>query len=946
LGSPLPRDRFEQVHDIRKELVLHQGFIEFLLHSIPADRERVSESRYWLRRLKDPQLREEFLREWLGNHKDELRLRAAALGAEFPPERRVSMLYKLAMGDTADRVRERALTVLMDIEGAESLRERLELDSIHGELRIRKPALQALHVFQDERNREFILKQALNPDHSESLRAVAVDTLAALDLPAAVDDLRDMTMQNQDPRVRQRATQALLNLQSKEAYEQLFTGIRNTPSIVVDDSPRPGLVGMLGVVLKIALVGVLLIANTVINGLLLLAGGRYVLGVAIIVAEGFGIWMMEESESLEVIGGIVFALTLALGYILPLGTLLKARSTFKLRSYSFRGILCVILFFVNVLVFFLVHGLAHLLLGRVGRALALFAAEVAALGAFAMVNYLDPIFYIPGASDLTDAVTNAYLIAGATLFFSSFALDWGVVAVRHVIFFRRVEGKRRRNALLRAVLATPLAAETVTDWAQGPESTNQRWARSVLLEHAEQVPHEELVNLLENDNPETQKFAIKSLARSKNEELVKELADRWKLARPELSHAIRKIMSIKPTEASVNAFREWTRAQGLQEKIRYRMIRARFRIAYWPKSLMVVASLGLPLLMLVTYHAILSYQTEASPLVTFIVRNEDAGIELRVTVANFVADKYPEADMTPVRLIDDFTSGFAALFGWESDSDRSDAQDKDDQPRSAFHELLNIQDTTESCYVRIGLVQSLGIAVSRLEERYADTREIEAPSQRWTPGEKQKMFEKPLKVIETQLRTEGCRPDERENPHLFDGVTSVEDQVTKKALLALNTTVKEVPEAFSDNSSHVRSLTDALQTKLDKWGALTALAGIYVLSDKTVIEWDKIIESDQQDDFVDELETARQRLMQDKNRGADLDIDRIQTRAVTGFNTLAASLLEHAQVIKDEDSERKALLKAQANEFLDHAKSVSGTLVDGEAQSTVRTRKARRRSLR
>jgi hypothetical protein len=703
---------------------------------------------------------------------------------------------------------------------------------------------------------------------------------------------------------------------------------------------------MLGVVLKIALVGVLLIANTVINGLLLLAGGRYVLGVAIIVAEGFGIWMMEESESLEVIGGIVFALTLALGYILPLGTLLKARSTFKLRSYSFRGILCVILFFVNVLVFFLVHGLAHLLLGRVGRALALFAAEVAALGAFAMVNYLDPIFYIPGASDLTDAVTNAYLIAGATLFFSSFALDWGVVAVRHVIFFRRVEGKRRRNALLRAVLATPLAAETVTDWAQGPESTNQRWARSVLLEHAEQVPHEELVNLLENDNPETQKFAIKSLARSKNEELVKELADRWKLARPELSHAIRKIMSIKPTEASVNAFREWTRAQGLQEKIRYRMIRARFRIAYWPKSLMVVASLGLPLLMLVTYHAILSYQTEASPLVTFIVRNEDAGIELRVTVANFVADKYPEADMTPVRLIDDFTSGFAALFGWESDSDRSDAQDKDDQPRSAFHELLNIQDTTESCYVRIGLVQSLGIAVSRLEERDADTREIEAPSQRWTPGEKQKMFEKPLKVIETQLRTEGCRPDERENPHLFDGVTSVEDQVTKKALLALNTTVKEVPEAFSDNSSHVRSLTDALQTKLDKWGALTALAGIYVLSDKTVIEWDKIIESDQQDDFVDELETARQRLMQDKNRGADLDIDRIQTRAVTGFNTLAASLLEHAQVIKDEDSERKALLKAQANEFLDHAKSVSGTLVDGEAQSTVRTRKARRRSLR
>lgn len=933
LGSPLPRERFEQVHSLRKELLLHQGFIEFLLHSIPADRERISESRYWLKRLRDREMRWEFLQEWLSSGKDELRLRAAGLGAEFPSER-VPLLNNLAMEDSSEAVRSRALTMLMDIEGPEPLRERLEQEVQSGDRRVRKPALQALRLFHDERNRTFIRRQALSTHQPSSLRALAIETLAALDLPGAVDDLRRMAMQNQDPWVRQRATEALRGLRSKEAYEQLFTGVRETPSTVVDEGPPPGLAGVIGMVLKAGFVGILLVANLFLHGILLFAAGRYVLGILVFAIEGLSFWTLEELDAYEFAGPVIFTLSLVLGYILPLGKLLRARSTFKLRRRSFRSILCVVLFSIDFPIFLLVHGLAHLLLGRVGRAAALFAAEVAALGAFSIVYFLKPMFYIAGATGLTNFVIIAYLSAGAILFTISFALDWGVVAVRHVIFFRRVEGKRRRKALLRTVLAAPLAAETITDWAQGPEPLNQKWARGVLLEHAEQVPHEELVNLLENDNPDTQRFAIKSLARSKNDKLVKELTERWEKAKPQTSLAIRKIMSIKPTEASVRAFRDWKGGQGFREGLRYRMTRARFLYTYWPKSLMVVATLGLPLLMLLTYHAIVSYQTEASPLITFIVRNEDAGIELRVTVANFVADKYPAVEMTSwPRIEEDVSTEVRKKLKLLEVEGAATGDDEEGASRTVFDELRQVQKQAGSCYVKIGLVQSLGIAVSRLEEKRALTNRLTARGKR-------KIFAEPLSDILDQLKYKGCFPDQEKELALYETWAKNGNKGTKKALQALNTVVREVPQVFSGGSTHGPELARELQTivnKRDKYhaaDALKALIGIYLIRNSIDVQWDQVIDAKLQDRAGSELERARRRLIADGKNDAELDVKGIQARAAAAFAALGVELFDYAQGV--EDSDAKSPLKAKSLEFLDRAFTLDDTVLDNKARAVMR----------
>ncbi len=942
LGSPLPRDRFEQVHGVRKELLLHQGFIEFLVYSIPEDKERIFESRYWLRRLRDAEQRKKLLRTWLYSEKEELRLRAAGLGTEFPTAHQVNVLTDLAMTDASPEVRSRALAVLMEIEGPEPLRARLERDVQSGELRIRERALEALRLFPDERNREFIRRQALSKDQTESLRGVAVETLAALELPGAVDDLRHMAMQSPDPRVRERATQALATLRSKDAYEHLFTSIRETPSKVVDDAPPLGLKGAVGVVLKSALVGILLIANFWLHGLLLFVSRRWVVGTLVFAIEGLAIWAFGEIDTYDLLGPILIIFSLGLGYVLPLGTLLRARSRFELPRGSVQSILCVVLFFINLPIFLLTHGLANLLLGRVGRAAALLAAEIAALGAFAVVFYLKPMFYIAGWSELTKMVPIGYLSVGAILFIFSFALDWGVVAVRHVVFFRSVEGKRRRNMLLRAVLATPLAAETITDWAQGTDAVNRKWARGVLLEHAEQVPHEELVHLLESENPETQKFAIKSLARSKNDDLVRELTERWEKARPQTSIAIRKIMSMKPTEASVKAFREWKRGQGFREDLRYRMTRARFRYIYWPKSLMVAATLGLPLLMLLTYHAVLSYRTEASPLVTFIIRNDDAGIELRVTVANFVADKYPDAELTPLprakvsKAIQENAPGpqqtFEFLKRGAEQLIADEAQD-DDPPRTVFDELIHVQGNTNSCYVEIGLVQSLGIAVFRLEQKGA-------LADRLTTAKKRDIFEKPLRDIKEQLTLEDCYPDSEKEEALYRDWTTNGNKGTIKALQALNTVVREVPEVFTGRSDQVRSLAGELQKMInqrDRYNesnALRALAGIYLLHDDIDVEWGRIVEAELQGTANTSLEKARQRFVKNGENGADLDIGSIQSRAAAAFAALGTELYTDAQ--KEENTEDRPALESEALGYLDHAFALDNAMLDSEARSTMR----------
>lgn len=950
LGSPLPRDRFEQVDSVRKELLLHQGFIEFLLHSIPADRERVPGSRYWLRRLRDPAIRWEFLRGWIESKKDDLRLRAAGLGTELPPERRVSLLNRLAMEDSSEAVRSRALTVLMDVEGPESLRERLERDVESGEIRIRGPALEALRLFHDERNRAFVRKQALSPDQSDAHRAVAVETLAALNLRGAVDDLRHMAMQSPDQRVRQRATEALRTLRTTEAYEQLFTGIRQSPSVVVDDRPRPGFKGIVGMALKTTAVFLLLIANLLLHGLLLLVAGRWVVGTLVFALEGLAFWALEEVYTYEFVGPVLFLVSLGLGFVLPLGKLLRARSTFKLRPRSFRSILCVILFFANFPIFLLVHGLAHLLLGRVARAAGLFATEVAALGAFAIVFYLQPMFYIAG-TNLTDYVIYAYMGAGVLLFTVSFAKDWGVVAVRHVVVFRRVEGKRRRKSLLRAVLPTPLASETIIDWAQNGDSVDKKWARGVLLEHAEQVPHEVLVNLLGDEDPETWKFAIRSLARAKNDELVKELTELWEESKPKTRLAIRKVMSNRPSAASVKAFRAWQRNRGFGENLRYQLTRVRFRYSYWPKSLMVAATLGLPLLMLLTYHVVLSYQTEASPLVTFIVRNDHAGIELRVTVANFVANKYPDAVMSPFsddekniirKARDKAQQRFDQIAKTaQTPSEESAAETGDENieqvigPRTVFDELIQVQKEADSCYVRIGLGQSMGIAVYRLEENRALANQLTAENKR-------RIFANPLWDIKQRLDNTdgGCEPDSIEEHELYDTWTTNGNKGTEKALQALNTIVKEVPEAFSGNSTHGYSLVPPLQgivnanSKYHAKDALRALTGIYLIRNDVEVQWGKVIDANLHGDASTELEWARRRLVENEKDDVDLDKKGIQKRAAAAFAALGVGLYERAQ--DEEDSEKRTPMETKAFEFLDRALTLDDNSLDGRAWNVMR----------
>ena len=145
-----------------------------------------------------------------------------------------------------------------------------------------------------------------------------------------------------------------------------------------------------------------------------------------------------------------------------------------------------------------------------------------------------------------------------------------------------------------------------------------------------------------------------------------------------------------------------------------------------------------------------------------------------------------------------------------------------------FDELIHVQGNTNSCYVEIGLVQSLGIAVFRLEQKGA-------LADRLTTAKKRDIFEKPLRDIKEQLTLEDCYPDIEKEEALYRDWTTNGNKGTIKALQALNTVVREVPEVFTGRSDQVRSLAGELQKMInqrDRYNesnALRALAGIYLL---------------------------------------------------------------------------------------------------------------------
>ena len=436
------------------------------------------------------------------------------------------------------------------------------------------------------------------------------------------------------------------------------------------------------------------------------------------------------------------------------------------------------------------------------------------------------------------------------------------------------------------------------------------------------MPHENFVKLLDSENVEIREFASDCLARSKTDELVKELAVDWKGATVGKSVAIRKIMARKPTAVSLQALREWRRGRGYADKIRYRASRASFRFAYFPISLMVLAILGLPLLMLLTYHVVLANITEANALVTFIVRNKEAGIELRTTVANFVADKSPNHHMTPKPLADTLASLPSLL----SDSLASDSlvqvDKEEDESRTVFEELKEVQaDEDETCYIKIGLVQSLAIAVSRLQEDDIHERGAGASTRVWSwpAAEKRKLFEKPLGDINKQIREEDCWPPDRERyKYMIENWWRDGSKATQKALRALNTMATEVPAALGGGTPQVRELARLLQISIidgeirrqQERDALNVLAYIYLLNNDIELDWTGLISKSKQSSVEDALNQTRERLRWEKEKKPfkDIEPDRIDKRAAEGLAKLGIDVAAFERPNSDE-AQRESLQK-------------------------------------
>jgi HEAT repeat protein len=638
LGAGLPRKRLEEIDAVREALRAGEEEAALMVRSLLRieGTQDLATIGYWLRRVRSPQREVSLSIEAVFAERAEVRLRAVQLlrGFDEPDVRR--QLHRAAIEDPDRDVRRAALASLRDMH-LEELWPLVSQEVGETGSPYQENAVAALRLFPNQASAALLRGLLGDAGQSSGVKAEAIETLAALATPEAVKMLVDIGLNDEDVEDRRRVGPALSSVDSRDRVREAMEAVRESP-VKLEQSEPMTIRRAAGVVVRT----VLSVVTAVSSWLALIALGRYTTGLFFL---GTSVLLIL----LAILGrGRAELVALALFALNSVASLLAAtraaiveerkrngggpgQDAKNTRRWSLGRPLTAALLAMDLVPCFFLHGLAHLLAGRVRRGVTLFALEC--LG----ILCLAAGWFYYGGSDPSAMVFSVevsgflmylYVGVGLALFVGTFLWDVAAVANEVVFYTRRRNARERRAALYTAIAGNRWAAEYILQRAASGTRRDAWWARRLMLRTAQYMPLAELIASVKAQSRRP-RYLLECLKQLKTrEETVHTLASEWREATPRLRRWIVDVLAGKPTERSLEQLRDFRRDLDWYGRLRYAVGKWHHRVRLWPKMLIFVGILLLPMVVLAPFELYAIVKDPVRPLLRVVQNNDEEFVEM------------------------------------------------------------------------------------------------------------------------------------------------------------------------------------------------------------------------------------------------------------------------------------------------------------------------------
>jgi len=599
LGTFLPPARFAEIHKQRRYLILDDDLVRFLVQCALRDSGAETDAaEYWLRRVASPDDAMDILLAAAFDTSADVRGRAASLLGEFQEPLVRDRLCVLALTDPAPAVRAASINSLGRMADDALLAHLLQ--EVHGPTAThRKEAIDALRIFPRKEVATMLCALVREPGTDLAIREKSVAVLAALNIDESVDALVDIALNDPDADDRKAAAKALCAAGDEKLNHRILSRLAWR---------RP--------TKRIAATGIVLTAG--------------------LAALMFVVLLLIDAVTFPILRLLFIGL---LAVAAASGVLLVRLRDGRLQWKSPVGVLAVTLFGVcAVTIVPLVHGLAHVMIGRTRRGLQLFGLEL--LGIVSYGALAGATEFVPGLR----YIANGYRLLGGALFIGSYLYDVLVVALGTIIFRRTMAREDHRSAIFREVFRNPSMVDVVFGLLRSSDATEAQRAKRLIGHFGERMGPTKLMDMLTVADSVSQPFVVQALTDAKDDDTIGKLERRWSSAGAVQQEAIEAVLSASPTSRSIEALEHVGARTGAVVKMRAVFARLKFRLAVWPWQAHFAAWCLVPALGVLLYHGTMIRRNPAwAEIIT--LRQPTQTPQQKVKIVNFLADAYPHESL-------------------------------------------------------------------------------------------------------------------------------------------------------------------------------------------------------------------------------------------------------------------------------------------------------------
>lgn len=579
-GTALPMAILKRVLRNQYDLHFSQRATQFVLDWVLRTRLcSLDKVRYWLKRIKDDELRLDIITTNAFDPDKDARLKATKLLLEYEVPEAKEILLNLVIQDSQPDVRTRAIEQLA-ITADESTRQSLYAAARVQGSNYRINAVRALVIFPDEPTVELLIEIS-GTEHQPELARVAMDVMADIPTDGAVSGLTDIALQSEVADRREAAGSALRRISQSEQIGKVIDAIHGWRVRREEQKTEFGVIGRFLRTTGNFFLGLFAIfLNVLIPGIVLIFVRHYRSGIVfalLSIATYAGVvfpvsYMLEEIfftiRMILFVASLVWAGTVLLTsdsqFIWKFGALqriVRAQIIFGLVLTAF--IWDYLFLFLGTVLLPVPHGIFHLMVKNWRRAARIFSFQLLALGFWFVGQYQSgiiyddsPIWFAYSAADLNTFGSRVYMTIWYVIFVGTLLWDVIGVLLGRLILARWIYRRARRKELLAVLLTERAYVDYLVSEVCGSDRKAADRAAKLLVSHGDHIPPTHLLYHAETDNKILRRTLEKSLAKATSLAAVSQLADSMPSKVGLTQTMIVRALVSRPTPQSLQALKE------------------------------------------------------------------------------------------------------------------------------------------------------------------------------------------------------------------------------------------------------------------------------------------------------------------------------------------------------------------------------------------------------